>query len=127
MGLSDIWAFLQSFGPATGIVLLILGFFIWKDWKREDHLQGRIDKLEQDQKEIMLPMIEKCADVIAKNTAVMLQVGTLLTRYVHFESQDERKIFDQLIEDAEQHRNAGRNEQWRADESHQGKDARHET
>jgi hypothetical protein len=84
-----------------GIFLLAIGFFIWKDWKRENHLQKRIEKLEQDQKEIMLPMIEKCANVIAQNTAVMLQVGSMLTRYIRFESQDERKIFDQLIEDAE--------------------------
>jgi hypothetical protein len=105
MGLSDLWSVLQTCGPVVGPALVVLIFFLWKDWRREDRLQGRIEKLEQDQKEIMLPMIEKCADVIAKNTAVMLQVGTLLTRYVRFESQDERKIFDQLIEDAEQHRN----------------------
>ena len=59
-GLTDILWLIKSLGPTVGPALLVLGFFLWKDWRREDRLQRRVEKLEQEQKEVMLPMIEKC-------------------------------------------------------------------
>jgi hypothetical protein len=104
MDVSDFVSFCQTWGPVFGPALCVLVFFIWKDWRRETRLQDRIEKLEQDQKDIILPMMQDCVEVIARNTEVMSQVGAMLTRYVAFESQEERKIFEQLIADAEKQR-----------------------
>lgn len=59
--------FLKQFGPLAGIVL----FFIWRDWKREDRLTGRVEKLEDEQRNIILPLVEKSTAVIGRNTEVM--------------------------------------------------------
>ncbi len=81
MSPTDILWVIKSLGPTVGPALLVLCFYLWKDWRREDRLQGRIEKLEQEQKEVMLPMIEKCAGVIARNTEVMLCLGKMLKDY----------------------------------------------
>ena len=61
MSLSDILFMLEAWGPTIGPSLVLLAFFLWKDYRREDRLQGRIDKLEQEQRDVVLPMVEKCA------------------------------------------------------------------
>lgn len=58
---------IQEFGPLAGVVL----WFIWRDWKREDRLTGRIEKLEDEQRSILLPLIKEATNVIAQNTEVM--------------------------------------------------------
>jgi hypothetical protein len=104
MSFSDAWSICQAWGPVFGPAIGVLIFFLWKDWRRESRLQDRIEQLEKDQKDIILPMMSDCVEVIARNTEVMTQVGAMLTRYVRFESQEERKIFDQLMDDAEKQR-----------------------
>ena len=80
MDLVQLVGLFQSWGPSIGLGVTVLFFFLWKDCRREDRLQARIEKLEQDQKEIMFPMLEKCVGVIAKNTEVMQSVNTMLLR-----------------------------------------------
>ncbi len=46
-------------------------FFIWRDWKREDRLSKRIETLETQQTEVLLPLVAKTSEIIAKNTTVM--------------------------------------------------------
>jgi hypothetical protein len=58
---------LKQFGPLAGLCL----FFIWRDWKREDRLTARVEKLEEEQRSIILPLVEKSTNVIARNTEVM--------------------------------------------------------
>ena len=58
---------LQQFGPLAGVVL----WFIWRDGKREDRLTTRVEKLEEEQRSIILPLVEKSTEVIARNTEVM--------------------------------------------------------
>lgn len=58
---------IKQFGPLAGVVL----FFIWRDWKREDRLTTRVEKLEDEQRHIILPLVEKSTEVIARNTEVM--------------------------------------------------------
>lgn len=67
---------LREFGPLAGLVL----FFIWKDWLREGRLTARIEKLEKDQHEIILPLVRETAEVISQNTAVMSRVESLLAK-----------------------------------------------
>lgn len=63
----EMFALLKQYGPLVGLVL----FFIWRDWKREEQLTGRIVKLENENKEILLPLVQKSTEVIARNTEVM--------------------------------------------------------
>lgn len=65
---------IQQFGPLAGAVL----FFVWRDWKREDRLTSRIEKLEDEQREIILPLVEKTTAVIAQNTLVMERLDAAL-------------------------------------------------
>jgi ribosome maturation protein Sdo1 len=58
---------LKQFGPLAGVVL----WFIWRDGQREDRLTTRVEKLEDEQRSIILPLVEKSTDVIARNTEVM--------------------------------------------------------
>lgn len=60
----------QQYGPLAATVL----FFIWRDWKREDRLSSRIEKLEDEQRQIIIPLLEKSTQVIAQNTEVMERV-----------------------------------------------------
>ena len=59
----------QQYGPLIGACI----FFVWRDWKREDRLSSRIEKLEDEQRKIILPLVEKATAVIAHNTAVIEQ------------------------------------------------------
>jgi hypothetical protein len=100
MGLSDLWLILREWGPIAGPTLIALIFFLWKDWRREDHLQSRIEKLEQEQKEVLMPMLKECVSVIARNTQVMSRIGKVLSRCRQFQNKNARQLFDQLIADS---------------------------
>lgn len=78
MCFSDFLGIIRVWGPVLGPSLALLTFFLWKDWRREDHLQERIEKLEQEQKDIVLPMVEKCVTVIAANTEVMERLQRIM-------------------------------------------------
>jgi hypothetical protein len=71
---SDAIALVKQFGP----MLVAVVFFIWRDWKREDRLMKRIDKLEDEQRNVILPLVTKCTEVIAENTTVMEAVNRKL-------------------------------------------------
>ncbi len=104
MSLTDLFLLLQTWGPVIGPSIVVLAFFLWKDHRREDRLQTRIEKLEEEQKSVMLPMIERCAEVIGRNTEVMARLEKLFERQSRLESQSERCVLEQLLEDAEKHR-----------------------
>ncbi len=70
----DAIALVKQFGP----MLVAVVFFIWRDWKREDRLMKRIDKLEDEQRNVILPLVTKCTEVISENTAVMEAVNRKL-------------------------------------------------
>jgi len=52
-----------NFGPLAGVVL----FFIWRDWKREDTLSARVEKLETYQRETLTSLIERAITALAQN------------------------------------------------------------
>lgn len=58
---------LKQYGP----LVLAVTFFLWQGWVRECRSTKRIEKLEDEQKKVLLPLVEKCASVIAKNTFIM--------------------------------------------------------
>ena len=72
----DVIALLKQFGP----FFLAVVFFLWRDWKREDRYSNRLDQLEDEQREVILPLVKDCSAVIAKNTAVMERIERSLDR-----------------------------------------------
>ena len=66
----------KQFGP----FFLAVVFFLWRDWRREDRLSNRLDQLEDEQREVILPLVKDCSIVIAKNTAVMERIERSLDR-----------------------------------------------
>lgn len=78
----DYLELLKNFGPLAGAVL----FFIWRDWKREERLSSRIEKLEDEQREIILPLVERSTHVIAENTSVMQRLEQSLQKLAESKS-----------------------------------------
>ena len=74
--LADAIGLIKQFGP----FFLAVVFFLWRDWKREDRLSNRLDELENEQREVILPLVKDCSSVIAKNTAVMERIEKSLDR-----------------------------------------------
>ena len=73
----DMWSeLISNFGPLIGVVL----FFIWRDWKREDRLNQRVERLEDYQKNILMDLIEKSTAVLSQNTECLKWVGQLVQR-----------------------------------------------
>lgn len=63
----DYMELLKDFGPLIGIVL----FFIWRDWRREENLVERVEKLEDFNTEVLTNLVKEQAGVIATNTEVI--------------------------------------------------------
>jgi hypothetical protein len=67
---------LQNYGPFVAAVV----FFIWRDFRREDRLSTRIKELEDEQRQVILPLVKSCTEVITKNTQVMEQNVKVMDR-----------------------------------------------
>ncbi len=92
--------FLQTWGPVVGPILCVLAFFLWKDWRREMRLLDRVEALEKEQKEILLPLVEQCATAIAQNTAIMQRLEKVISRCTAVAKNEQKHLLDKLIEDA---------------------------
>jgi len=64
----------RQYGPLA----LVVAFFLWQNWVREERLNKRIIKLEDGQRDVLLPLVERCADVIAQNTMMMERLEKVL-------------------------------------------------
>ena len=73
---ADALLLVKQFGP----FFLAVIFFLWRDWRREDRLSNRLDQLEDEQREVILPLVERCSIIIAKNTGVMERIERYLDR-----------------------------------------------
>jgi len=62
-----IFPLLKQYGP----LILVVIFLLWQGWKRETRMGDRIDLLEDEQRNVLLPMVERCTEVITQNTNVM--------------------------------------------------------
>ena len=113
MGISDVLTCVWQAGPVLGPAIAVMVFFLWKDWRRETHLQDRVEKLEAGQKDMIFPLVEKCTSVIAANTvvmtantAVMTRLESLMDRMLFAQGHSERCLLDRLLQDAAEHRQA---------------------
>jgi hypothetical protein len=64
---TEIFPLLKQYGP----LVLVVVYLLWQGWNRETRMGSRIDRLEDDQRNVLLPMVERCFVVITKNTNVM--------------------------------------------------------
>ena len=60
-------ALLKQYGP----LILVVIFLLWQGWVREGRMTARMSKLEDEQRGMLIPLVERCADVIAQNTMMM--------------------------------------------------------
>lgn len=58
---------IKDFGPLVGIIL----FFIWRDWKREENLLERVQKLEDFNTNVFTEIVKEQAAIIATNSEVI--------------------------------------------------------
>jgi len=77
--LGDLGWFLKHFGPP----LVAVVFFIWRDYRREDRLTLRIKQLEDEQREVILPLVKESTEVITRNTEVMQQNIKVIEQVLH--------------------------------------------
>lgn len=78
-GLSMWGEVLKTFGPLLAAVV----FFLWRDYRREDTLLTRIKELEDEQREVILPLVTNCMQVVTKNSQVMEQNTKVMERLEH--------------------------------------------
>ena len=64
---ADLLVLLKQYGP----LILVTAFFLWQGWVRECRMGKRIENLEDEQRNVLMPLVERCADVIAQNTMMM--------------------------------------------------------
>ncbi len=74
---------LKQYGPLA----LVVCFLLWQGWTRECRLSSRIDKLEDEQRKVLLPLVKKCTRVITRNTSTMSRLERALDKRWH-ESQE---------------------------------------
>jgi hypothetical protein len=67
MEFNDFLVLLKQYGP----LIFVVGYFLWQNWLRELRMSKRITKLEDEQRNVLLPMVERCTDVISQNTSMM--------------------------------------------------------
>jgi hypothetical protein len=58
---------LKQYGP----LVLVMAFLLWQGWVREGRMSKRIVRLEDEQRNVLMPLVERSADVIAQNTLMM--------------------------------------------------------
>jgi cbb3-type cytochrome oxidase subunit 3 len=74
---ADALTLIKQFGP----FFLAVVFFLWRDYRREDRLSTRIDVLEDEQRAVILPLVQDCTAVVAKNTVVMERLEKYLEKH----------------------------------------------
>ena len=73
---ADVVLLLKQYGP----LVLVVAFLLWQGWCRETRMSKRITKLEDEQRNVLMPLVERCADVIAQNTLMMERLEKALDR-----------------------------------------------
>ena len=64
----------KQYGP----LVLMMAFLLWQGWMRECRLGNRINKLEDEQRKVLLPLVGKCTKVITRNTLIMRRLERAL-------------------------------------------------
>ena len=51
---TEIFPLLKQYGP----LVLVVVYLLWQGWNRETRMGNRIDLLEDEQRNVLLPMVE---------------------------------------------------------------------
>lgn len=73
----------KTFGPTVSVIaalLLVNGFFIWRDYKRESRLQRQIDQLHNQHTKVVLPLLIECKEAISLSQRVIAQNSRILRK-----------------------------------------------
>jgi len=73
---ADAVSVLKQYGP----LVLVVAFLLWQGWAREIRMGKRIVRLEDEQRNVLMPLVQRCADVIAQNTLMMERLEKALDR-----------------------------------------------
>lgn len=76
---------LNDYGPAIVIVtaLLILnGFFIWRDYLREMRQQKQLEELQKVHNEVVVPLLTSCREAIASCKEVINQNSQIINNWI---------------------------------------------
>jgi len=65
-----------------GLPLAMVGFFIWRDWKREVGMSNRINKLQDEIRDILKDLVTKCTTALVDNTNTMNRLIETLNKKV---------------------------------------------
>ena len=77
----------RQYGP----LVVVVGFLLRQGWMRECRLTDRIDKLEDEQRKVLLPLVKRCARVITRNTGIMGRLERALDeRWKQSQAQSKR-------------------------------------
>ena len=52
-----LFALLKQYGP----LVLVMAFLLWQGWVREGRMGKRIVRLEDEQRNVLMPLVERCA------------------------------------------------------------------
>jgi hypothetical protein len=75
----------KEYGPAVTIVvslILMNGFFIWRDFKRETHQQAQLEQLHQLHNQTVVPLLVSCREAIKSAELVIIQNNQIILRLV---------------------------------------------
>jgi len=80
-GMTEMGWIIQQYGP----LIAVITFFIWRDYCREDRLSTRVKELEDEQRQVeqrqvILPLVTHCTEVITRSTQVMDQNTKVMAR-----------------------------------------------
>ena len=73
---ADAVSVLKQYGP----LVLVTAVLLWQSWVRECRMNRRIVKLEDEQRNVLMPLVAHCAEVIAQNTLMMERLEKALDR-----------------------------------------------
>lgn len=64
---ADAIELIKTYGPQ----LLVVAFILWRDYHREEDMNARIDSLQTETRDVLLPLVKETTAVVARNTAAM--------------------------------------------------------
>jgi hypothetical protein len=76
MDFGAILEFAKLYGPLS----IAVAFFLWRDHWRETKHTVRINHLEDEFRQVVLPLVRETTNVITQNTAAFLRLERILDR-----------------------------------------------
>jgi hypothetical protein len=85
-GFLDITKAMNAYGPTITVVaalLILVLFFVWRDYRREDRQQKQIEAMQLVHNETVIPILTDCRECIAACKEVIAQNSQLITGWLN--------------------------------------------